>query len=171
MSLHVSLLGEFPLAIRTLEWFQPTVAEFVSLEAVQCEETLRALQAQVRTLPCVRAVVHIEVTLAREALPAVGAGVRHLSCVAPSVQQQLPRGQKRLTAYCAQKILLPSVHLHVSHDATFAKALPTDCAQVGGAFMQPFVLLERVAAQESLVALAAGEYPASLVESLVLIIA
>lgn len=90
VSLHVSLLGEFLLAAWTLEWFQPVVAEFVSLEAVQCEETLRALGAQVRTLARVRAVVHVEVTLAGEALPAVGAGVRHLSRVGPSVQQKLP---------------------------------------------------------------------------------
>lgn len=63
------------------------------------------------------------------------------------------------------------MHLHVPCDATFAEALPADGAQVGGAFMQPLVLLEGVVAQESLVALSAGEYPASLVESLVLVIA
>lgn len=171
MSLHVSLLGELLLTVRTLERFQPIVAEFVSLEAVQREEALRALGAQVRTLPRVRAVVHVEVALAGEALPAVGAGVRHLPRVGPSVQQQLPGGQERLSACCAQKILLPPVHLHVPCDAAFAKALPADRAQVGGAFVQPFVLLERVVAQEALVALTAGEYPASLVEPLVLIIA
>lgn len=109
-------------------------------------------------------------TLAGEALPAVGAGVRHLARVRPSVQQQLPRGQKRLPASGAQIILLPSVHLHVSCNASFAETLPADRAQVGGAFMQPFVLLEGIVAQESLVALAAREYPASLVQSLVLII-
>lgn len=62
------------------------------------------------------------------------------------------------------------MHLHVSRDARFAEAFPADGAQVGGAFVQALVLLERIVAQESLVALAADEYPPSLVESLVLVI-
>lgn len=86
------------------------------------------------------------------------------------MQQQLPRGQERLPARGAQVIPLPSVHLHVSCNARFAEGFPADRAQVRGAFMQAFVLLERIVAQETLVALAADEYPSSLVESLVLII-
>lgn len=62
------------------------------------------------------------------------------------------------------------MHLHVSRDARFAEAFPADSAEVRGAFVQPLVLLERIAAQEALVALAADEYPPSLVESLVLIV-
>lgn len=62
------------------------------------------------------------------------------------------------------------MHLHVSRNAGFAETLPADGAQVAGARVQPFVLLQGVAAQEALVALAAGEYPASFVEPLVLII-
>lgn len=170
VSFHIPLLGEFSVTVWTLEWFHPVVAECMSLQAVHCEETLRALRAQVRTLPRVGAGVHVQVTLAGEALPAVGAGVRHLPRVRPSVQQQLPRRQKRLPASGAQIILLPSVHLHVSCDASFAKPLPADGAQVAGAFVQPFVLLEGIAAQESLVALAADKFTAPLVESLVLII-
>lgn len=108
--------------------------------------------------------------LAGEALAAAGAGVRHLARVGPSVQQQLPGGQKGLPACGAQVILLPFVHLHVSCNACFAEAFPADRTQVGGAFMQAFMLLERIVAEESLVALAADEYPSSLVESLVLII-
>lgn len=59
MSFHIPLLGEFLLTLWTLKWFHPVVAEFVSLQTVHREETLRALRAQVRTLPRVRAVVHI----------------------------------------------------------------------------------------------------------------
>lgn len=170
MSFQVPLLGEFSLAARTLERFQPIVAERVSLQAVQREEALRALGAQVRTLARVRARVHVQVTLAGEALPAAGARVRQLARVRAVVQQQLAGGQERLPTRGAQVILLPSVHLHVPRDARFAEAFPADGAQVGGARVQPLVLLEGVAAQESLVALAAAEYPSSLVEPLVLIV-
>ena len=62
------------------------------------------------------------------------------------------------------------MHLHVSGDPRLAEALPTDGAQVGGAFMQPLVLLQRVAAQEALVALAAGKDPPLPVEPLVLVV-
>ncbi len=170
VSFQIPLLGELSLAVRTLKRFHPVVAERVSLEAVQCEEALRALRAKVRTLPRVRAHVDVQVTLAGEALPAVGAGVRHLARVRPRVQQQLPGRQERLPARGAQVVLLPSVHLHVSRNARFAEAFPAYRAQVAGAFVQALVLLERIVAQESLVALAADEYPSPLVESLVLII-
>ena len=146
------------------------MAERVSLQAVQSEEALGALGALVGALPRVGARVDDQVTLAGEALPAAAAGVRQLARVGARVQQQLPRRQEGLPARGAQVILLPSVHLHVSGDARLAEALPTDGAQVGGALVQPLVLLQGVTAQESLVALAAGEYPASLVEPLVLVI-
>lgn len=58
----------------------------------------------------------------------------------------------------------------MSRDAGFAETLTADGAQGGGAFVQPLMLLERVAAQESLFALAAGEIPPFLVQPLVLII-
>ena len=170
VSLQIALLGEFSLTVRTLERFHPVVAERVSLQAVQREETLRALRAHVRALPGVRARVHVQVTLGGEALPAVRAGVRQLARVRPNVQQQLPGGQKRLPASGAQEIALAPVHLHVSRDARFAEAFPADSAEVRGAFVQLLVLLERMSAQEALVALAADEYPPSLVESLVLIV-
>lgn len=67
-------------------------------------------------------------------------------------------------------ILLPSVHLHVSYEAAFAETLPTDGAHVAGPFVQLLVLSEGITAQESLVALAADEFAAPLVNSLVLII-
>lgn len=59
MSFQIPLLGELSLAVRTLIRFHPVVAERVSLQAVQCEEALRALRAQVRTLPRVRARVDV----------------------------------------------------------------------------------------------------------------
>ena len=43
MSFEIPLLGEFSLAVWTLKRFHPIVAERVSLQAVQREETLRAL--------------------------------------------------------------------------------------------------------------------------------
>lgn len=89
MSFQIPLLGEFSRTVRTLKWFHPVVAENVSLQAVQCEETLRALRAQVGTLPCMRAHVNVEVALAGETLPTLGAGVRRLARVCPRVQQQL----------------------------------------------------------------------------------
>lgn len=98
VSFHVPLLRELFLTVWTLKRFRPVVAELMSLQAVQGEKTLWALQALVRTLPGVRAGVHVQVTLAGEALAAVGAGVRHLSRVSASVQQQLARRQKRLPA-------------------------------------------------------------------------
>lgn len=67
-------------------------------------------------------------------------------------------------------ILLPSVHLHVSYEAAFAEPFPTDGAHVAGPFVQLLVLSEGITAQESLVALAADEFAAPLVDSLVLII-
>lgn len=62
------------------------------------------------------------------------------------------------------------MHLHVSRDAGFAETLTADGAQGRGAFVQPLMLLERVAAQESLFTLAAGEISPFLVQPLVLII-
>lgn len=170
MSFQIPLLGEFSLTAGTLEGFHPVVAERVSLQAVQREEALGALAAHVRTFPRVRARVHVQVALAGETLPAVRAGVRHLARVRPGVQQQLPGGQKGLPARGAQVVLLPFVHLHVSRNSSFAEAFPADGAQVGGALVQALVLLERIVAEESLVALAAGEYPSPLVEPLVLVI-
>lgn len=67
-------------------------------------------------------------------------------------------------------IPLPSVHLHVSHEAAFAETLPTDGAHVAGPLVQLLVLPQRVTAQEPLVALATDEFAAPLVDSLVLII-
>lgn len=62
------------------------------------------------------------------------------------------------------------MHLHVSYEAAFAESLPTDGAHVAGPFVQPLVLSEGVIAQESLVALAADEFTAPLMGSLVLIV-
>lgn len=118
-----------------------------------------------------RAHVDVKVTLTGETLPTAGACVRQLACVRPTVHQQLPRRQERLPAYGAQEIFLASVHLHVSCDARFAETFPTDSTQMGGAFMQALMLLERIVTQEPLLALAADEDSSSLVDSLVLIIA
>lgn len=63
------------------------------------------------------------------------------------------------------------MHLHVSHEAAFAESLPTDGAHVAGPLVQLLVLSEGISAQEALVALAADEFAAPLVDSLVLIIA
>lgn len=170
MSFHVALLGEFPVAAGTLERLHPVVAEGVPLEAVQGKETFGALGAQVRALPRVGAGVDDEVTLAGEALPAVDAGVRHLARVRAVVQPQLPGGQKRLPACGAEEVPFASVHLHVSDEAVFAEVSGADDAEIGGTFMQPLVLLESVAAQESLVALLTCELAPSLVKSLMVII-
>lgn len=61
------------------------------------------------------------------------------------------------------------MHLHVSGDARLAEVLTADVAEVVGTFVQPLVLLERVTAEESLVAQLAGEEPALLVKPLVLV--
>lgn len=45
VSFQIPLLGEFSLTVWTLKWFHPIVTERVSLQTVQCEETLRALRA------------------------------------------------------------------------------------------------------------------------------
>jgi len=170
VSFQIPLLGELFLTVRTLERLHPVVAERVPLQAIHRDEALRTRRAQVRPLPRVGARVHVQVALGGEALPAVRAGVRRLARVGPDVQQQLPGGQKRLPACGAQVILLPFVHLHVSRNSRFAEAFPADVAQVGGASVQALVLLQRIVAQEALVALAADKYPASLVDPLVLII-
>lgn len=62
------------------------------------------------------------------------------------------------------------MHLHVSYKAAFAETLPTDGAHVAGPFVQLLVLSEGIIAQESLVAVAADEFAAPLMGSLVLII-
>lgn len=91
MSFQIPLLGEFSVTVWTLEGFDAVVAQHVSLEAVEREEALGALRAQVRTLARVGAGVDVQVTLVREPLPAVRAGVRRLARVRARVQQQLPR--------------------------------------------------------------------------------
>lgn len=63
------------------------------------------------------------------------------------------------------------MHLHVSCNARFAEALPTDRTQVLGAVVRSLMLFEGIITQESLVALAADEYASSLVDPLVLVIA
>lgn len=61
--------------------------------------------------------------------------------------------------------------LHVSHERRLAEPLPAHRAQVRGALVQALVLPERRVAQEALVAVAAREYPPSLVQPLVLVVA
>lgn len=108
-------------------------------------------------------------TFAGETLPALDAGVGRLPRVRPSVQQQLARRQEGFPASGAEVVFLPSVHLHVSRDASFAEPFPADVAQVGGTVVQAFMLLECIPAQESLVALVTDEYSSSLMKPLVLI--
>lgn len=169
MSFQIPLLRELPVTVWTFKRLHPIVAERVSLQTIEREESLRALGAQVRTLARVRARVHDQVALAGETLPAVGAGVRQLARVRAVVQQQLPRRQKRFPARGAEVVLLPFVHLYVSCQARFAEVLSAYGAQVGGALVQLLVFLERVLTQESFVALAARENSSSLVEPLVLV--
>lgn len=171
MPFHVPLLGEFFVAARTLERLLSVVAEQVPLHAAQREEALRAQRALVRPLPRVGAHVHQQVPLGGEALAALGAGVGRFARVGPGVEQQLPRGQKGLPALGAQVVLLPSVHLHVPHEAALAETLPADGAGVGGTVVQPLVLPEGISAQEALVALAADVVASLLVDPLVLIVA
>lgn len=171
MSFQIPLLGEFFVTGWTPKRLLSVVAEHVPLHAAQSEEALWAQGALVRPLPRVGARVHYEVPLGGKAFATVGAGVGNLARVRPSMKQQLSGGQKRLPAHGAQVILLPSVHLHVSHEAALAESLPTDGAHVAGPFVQLLVLSEGIAAQEALVALAADEFAAPFVDSLVLIIA
>lgn len=169
MSFHVPLLGELFVAAGALKRFLPVVAEHVPLHAAQGEEALGAQRALVRPLACVGAHVHYQMPLGGEAFATVGAGVRHLARVGPSVKQQLPRGQKGLAAHGAEVVPLPSVHLRVPEEAALAEGLPADGAYVAGPLVQLLVLSEGRAAQEALVALAADEPAALLVEPLVLV--
>lgn len=171
VTLHVAPLGEVLPTVRTLERLGTVVAQPVPLQAVQGEEALGALGAQVGPLASVRARVHVQVTLAGEALSAADAGVRRLARVAAGVQQQLARRQEGLAARGAQIVPLAPVHLHVPGDARLAEALPANGAQGEGPLVQPLVLPERVTAQEGLLALGAGEVAALLVQPLVLVVA
>lgn len=171
VTLHVTPLGKLLPAVGTLEGLGTIVTQPVPLQAIQREETLGALGAQVRSLAGVRARVHVQVTLAGEALAAADAGVRRLARVAAGVQQQLARRQEGLAAGGAQVVPLASVHLHVPGDPGLAEALPADGAQRKGPLVQPLVLPEGVAAQEGLLALATGKVAALLVQPLVLVVA
>lgn len=111
------------------------------LQTVDSQKPFRTFQAGVRPLPCVRAQVHSQVTLAGETFPTVDAGIGQLACVRPIVQEQLPRGEKRLPAGGAQVISLSFMHLHVPHKTVFAKVFSAYVAQIGGAVVEPFVLV------------------------------
>lgn len=117
------------------------MTESVPLQTVHGQKAFRTIQAGVRPLPRVRAQVHREMPLAGEAFPTVDAGVRRLARVSPIVHVQLPRGKKRLSAGGAQVILLPFMHLHVPHKTVFAEVFAAYVAQVGGAGVEPFVLI------------------------------